>query len=207
MGMTGAKYAGQVDWNGPNIALNTVTCECGATYQSDTKIWTGPPYSIVGVTKDPCHFCGCHHRGREFRTIRVETTYSYSSTTGGDPSGWTAEELQEFIEKLQAAYGAGFVAAEELRGWTGFRREDAHTGGFAGQDRARPGGDRQTYTPPLQPDHWSTVLGVTIDDPLDVVKKRYRQLANQHHPDRGGSKEMMSKINKAWTEAQASFRG
>lgn len=46
---------------------------------------------------------------------------------------------------------------------------------------------------------WRRELGFAIDEPVTVeaVKARYRELAKQHHPDRGGSTEKMAAINAA----------
>jgi hypothetical protein len=42
------------------------------------------------------------------------------------------------------------------------------------------------------------ILGVSPLDPADVIRKRYRQLALESHPDRGGSSERMAQINLAY---------
>jgi hypothetical protein len=54
---------------------------------------------------------------------------------------------------------------------------------------------------------WRTVLGVRNTDSIEIVKDAYRCLAEKHHPDRGGSNEMMAEINDAWKKAQAFFMG
>ncbi|OOZ38653.1 hypothetical protein BOW53_14765 [Solemya pervernicosa gill symbiont] len=41
------------------------------------------------------------------------------------------------------------------------------------------------------------VLGLEIDAERDAIKRRYRQLAMQHHPDRGGDKAQLQMINAA----------
>lgn len=42
------------------------------------------------------------------------------------------------------------------------------------------------------------VLGVKRSDPLPVIKKAYRKMARENHPDKGGSQEKMAQINEAW---------
>lgn len=42
------------------------------------------------------------------------------------------------------------------------------------------------------------VLGVKRTDPLSVIKKAYRKMARENHPDKGGSQEKMAQINEAW---------
>lgn len=52
------------------------------------------------------------------------------------------------------------------------------------------------------PKGWREVLGVDASLPLSEVGKRYKVLAFENHPDRGGSHERMAEINHAWDEAQ-----
>lgn len=42
------------------------------------------------------------------------------------------------------------------------------------------------------------VLGVKRSDDLAVIKKAYRKMARENHPDKGGSQEKMAQINEAW---------
>lgn len=53
---------------------------------------------------------------------------------------------------------------------------------------------------PEAPDCWR-VLGLDRGAPPERVKQRYRELASEHHPDRGGSSEVMAQINVAYREA------
>lgn len=51
---------------------------------------------------------------------------------------------------------------------------------------------------------WCETLGVprgTVD--LALVRKRYRELAKQHHPDVGGSHQKMQEVNEAYRRALA----
>lgn len=54
--------------------------------------------------------------------------------------------------------------------------------------------------PPREDDPW-TLLGVSRDASREDVLSAHRQLAVQHHPDRGGSTEYMARINTARDEA------
>jgi DnaJ-domain-containing protein 1 len=40
-------------------------------------------------------------------------------------------------------------------------------------------------------------LGLEADAPTDIIRKRYRELAMHHHPDRGGDAERFARINAA----------
>jgi len=73
------------------------------------------------------------------------------------------------------------------------------TGASAIADRIFEGFAR---LPPAQ-DCWQ-VLGLHRDDSdMDVVHAKHRQLALEHHPDRGGNAETMARINLARDEALA----
>lgn len=43
-----------------------------------------------------------------------------------------------------------------------------------------------------------TVLGAERDDSRAEIERRYKRLAVEHHPDRGGDEEEMKTINEAW---------
>ncbi|HLL72407.1 MAG TPA: DnaJ domain-containing protein [Pyrinomonadaceae bacterium] len=43
-----------------------------------------------------------------------------------------------------------------------------------------------------------TVLGAEREDSRDELERRYKRLAVEHHPDRGGDEEEMKAINEAW---------
>jgi len=44
------------------------------------------------------------------------------------------------------------------------------------------------------------VLGLDPSAPDEVVKLGYRHLAQRRHPDRGGSQEVMARLNQAYEE-------
>jgi hypothetical protein len=49
--------------------------------------------------------------------------------------------------------------------------------------------------------YWE-VMGLSHDATYDQVRARYRELASQHHPDKGGSPEKMAELNQAMAEAE-----
>ena len=50
-------------------------------------------------------------------------------------------------------------------------------------------------------------LGVSRNSTEDVIKKAYRKLAKEHHPDKGGDPEKFKKINKAYEQIQLNDAG
>jgi hypothetical protein len=46
-------------------------------------------------------------------------------------------------------------------------------------------------------DHYAT-LGAGRDEARAEIERRYKRLARQHHPDRGGDEEEMKAVNEAW---------
>lgn len=52
---------------------------------------------------------------------------------------------------------------------------------------------------PAAPDSWE-VLGLQRGAAPDSINNRYRELARQHHPDRGGDSALMARINQAYRE-------
>lgn len=49
---------------------------------------------------------------------------------------------------------------------------------------------------------WRDVLGVGQSDAIERVEQSYRRLAAEAHPDRGGSHDRMSELNRAVAEAR-----
>ena len=42
------------------------------------------------------------------------------------------------------------------------------------------------------------ILGVSKDASQDEIKKKYRKLSLQHHPDRGGDAEKFKEVSEAY---------
>ena len=53
---------------------------------------------------------------------------------------------------------------------------------------------------PEAQDCW-TILGVARGSAKECISERFRELARQHHPDRGGDSQTMARINAAYHEA------
>jgi hypothetical protein len=50
------------------------------------------------------------------------------------------------------------------------------------------------------PEQWWQVLGLTAAAPVDLIERRYRELAKHAHPDKGGSHAAMARLNAARDE-------
>ncbi|WP_119395651.1 DNA-J related domain-containing protein [Salinibius halmophilus] len=50
------------------------------------------------------------------------------------------------------------------------------------------------------------VLGVANEADMQTVKRQYRTLANQHHPDKGGNAEQFNKIQQAYEVLKSASR-
>lgn len=50
--------------------------------------------------------------------------------------------------------------------------------------------------------HWS-ILGIDPGAPPEAIKRRYRELATEHHPDRGGDPAAFTLVTKAYAAALA----
>ncbi|MBV8981632.1 MAG: J domain-containing protein [Acidimicrobiia bacterium] len=46
--------------------------------------------------------------------------------------------------------------------------------------------------------NWYGILGVDPGAPEDEIRARYRELAKEHHPDRGGSADAFRLVREAW---------
>jgi curved DNA-binding protein CbpA len=46
-------------------------------------------------------------------------------------------------------------------------------------------------------DYYS-ILGAGVESPREEIERRYKRLAQRHHPDRGGDEEEMKALNEAW---------
>jgi hypothetical protein len=56
---------------------------------------------------------------------------------------------------------------------------------------------------PAAPDPWSTLGIARSSANAESVKQRYRELAREHHPDKGGDAAAMASINAAFRQALA----
>lgn len=82
-----------------------------------------------------------------------------------------------------------------------------HIEALRGQDRWGVGSLKQAFAgytalPQKTEDSWNEVLGVEPNATMDEVKTAYRSKANIHHPDKGGTTEDFSRIQRAYENAR-----
>lgn len=82
-----------------------------------------------------------------------------------------------------------------------------HVEALRGQDRWGVGTIEQAFAgyarlPEKTEDSWHEVLGVSPNATMDEVKTAYRSKANVAHPDKGGTNEDFSKIQRAYENAR-----
>lgn len=82
-----------------------------------------------------------------------------------------------------------------------------HIEALRGQDRWGVGTIEQAFAgytalPHKTEDSWYEVLGVTPNATMDDVKTAYRSKANVAHPDKGGTHEDFTKIQRAYENAR-----
>lgn len=89
-----------------------------------------------------------------------------------------------------------------------------HIEALRGQDRWGVGNVEQAFAgyaalpaPTSDPNNCWAVLELPFGSPADKINDRYRLLSQVRHPDRGGSHEAMSALNKAREEALAAVKG
>lgn len=87
----------------------------------------------------------------------------------------------------------------------------AHIECLRGIDRYGVGSLAQAFAgyaalPPAAAD-WRSVFALSGTPPWEAVEVRYRELAREHHPDRGGDPAVMAKLNAARDAARLEIGG
>ncbi|WGE88507.1 co-chaperone DjlA [Actinobacillus equuli subsp. haemolyticus] len=100
------------------------------------------------------------------------------------------------------------MAAQQFRNG-GFYQEQYQQGGAYQQSQGGYGGYRQTNSSAPSIDAAYKVLGVTANDDQTAVKRAYRKLMNEHHPDKSAAKglpdEMMELAKEKAQQIQAAY--
>lgn len=111
-----------------------------------------------------------------------------------------AREAQEKVRR--AAYGRGMNFDDMLNEAMNRAYANFNTQRTTGSTRTSYhfGFDPGFETPPAVP-AWTKVLGLPATATKDEIKKRYRKLAMEHHPDKGGDSTKFNQINEAYQEA------
>lgn len=120
----------------------------------------------------------------------------YWQTTKGEPKVMAIDLYDRVADNL-AAIAASIEALRAI---------ERH-GGAAILDRAFTGFTALPAPGQTTARGWREVLGVGPEErDFAKVQDKYRRLAAVHHPDRGGTAELMSELNWAWNQAQEALR-
>lgn len=106
--------------------------------------------------------------------------------------------LQEAMRNAQQQYTANYENISQQQEYANILREDLY-----GSSYRYYGGSQRTQRPPDRPAAlgWPKVLGIPATATKDEIKKAYRKLAMEHHPDQGGDPTKFNQINEAYQEA------
>lgn len=154
---------------------------------------------------------------REARGVMLRAAYrlpsyssydSFSHALGPDWQTATRQELiaarDQILQRMSRHPGAYpwsqreavTVAAQRL--WS--RIQQVQRGNAARKQHAQQEASRAAVR---RPSGWRAVLGLPRSEcDVAVIKRAYRKLASTAHPDRGGSNEQMSRLNKAMQQAR-----
>lgn len=127
-------------------------------------------------------------------------TDGWDNRTGEHWKHEDAEKIFEFFRRYSGLGGAaGFAGSANFGDF------------FSSQFKSGSSNNQQSKANPKQPEfnskaRWFEVLGVSITATRSEINAAYRRLATQHHPDKGGSTEVMAAINAARDEGLAGCR-
>lgn len=100
------------------------------------------------------------------------------------------------------------MAAQQFRSGNFYREHQQSQGGYHDNYRHHQGGYRQASNTPSVEDAYK-VLGVSASDEQNTVKRAYRKLMNEHHPDKLAAKglpdEMMALAKEKAQQIQAAY--
>lgn len=116
--------------------------------------------------------------------------------------------LEDFVSVFQRAPADSWIGSrrdatmDAVRARVGRVMDPTAWGGRGARpqaDRPDPPHPPPRKRPPDPTPQWRAILGFSVREPLtaDAVKRRHREMARTHHPDRGGSVEKMQQINVA----------
>ena len=134
----------------------------------------------------------------DFSNLRVECTHCQVRMTphmgsGGQVRYFRCGSCQRWVSSTYA---------EVLRADTSFR--SAAEAGGQPDERFEEVKDRlERWLAAVEAQDPCRVLGVSPVDPTDRIRSRYRELAMESHPDRGGSEDRMREINVAYERLDA----
>ena len=98
-------------------------------------------------------------------------------------------------------YGFAAELASEAKNWNTWDYFDWREFSYAGFHRA----EFEAFLS-LRKKHLR-LLELPANADLTMIQKRFKQLAKEHHPDKGGNQELMCKLNIAYSYLKEHTRG
>jgi hypothetical protein len=140
----------------------------------------GKPHRMLELTLSTNHELRADGRPRRDRGIPSDPGVAFFFELDGKPHLLACDRWDTVADNIAA------IAAhiEALRGQERWGVATLHEA-FAGHV-ALP-----------SPEQWWQVLGLTAAAPVDLIQRRYRELARRDHPDTGGSEAAMARLNAA----------
>ena len=153
----------------------------------------------------------CRHQYELVKYGKANASYAEAPTDGSAVGDLFAELFRNPAFQAAAAFGLEELLRRAARAQARRQRQRQQQGGaWYAEWPPRPGGAQQPppgQPPPGQPPPFRRhrgpdprqVLGIAphVRITAELVRQRRRELAAQHHPDRGGSTERMQAINRA----------
>jgi hypothetical protein len=154
------------------------------------------------------------HVDREHRQIELELerwrirqyiiSRNHHRIFAGDPgvAVWWLDRMGEIrvlaCDKYQSLADNMHSIVLTLAAMRGLERWGAYTA-----EQAAEGAGQKLLSPPDSDRvDWPTILGVGRDWPIGAIKLAWERKAERSHPDRGGSTDEMSLVNRAWEAAR-----
>lgn len=150
--------------------------------------------------------------GKLTYTLSFEISPTELIAAGG-ANAWKSQYIADYVEMLSKLAGAAPKKSRRAKTFSDYMREaqeevnrasaqrQQYYGAYTSFNSNFTGGfgSAATQTPPEPA--WAKILGVKATATKDEIKARYRTLAKENHPDRGGDPAKFAKISEAYEQA------
>lgn len=154
-----------------------------------------PNFDLQRVLEEFDHACG---RQMNLKMMFLQIQFS---------AAWADGELSEAEQRVLVVIARTLRIPDQL-----YRQIEAMVGAFARRARAGAGAGSERASAPTEANDLHeayAILGVSADAPDDQVKRAYRRLMNQHHPDKlvakGLPEDMMAVATRRAADIQNAY--